>query len=655
MKTLGATLILSLSLAACGGGGSLPNGSVVNSPGGPPPSPPPLVNVKVTVTVPPHTKGHAINPNYISVNTESLVIQLASVNGQGVSGVNPTTINTLARSHDCKSGSGGTVCTATTKGSPGDDVFAVTTYDGTNATGAVLSVGTVQAKISGGGGGVQVSNTLSLTLYGVIAGITLAIAPNQGKRGSATKGAVTLNAYDASGAQIVGPSKFATPMSLAIQGDAQNAFLLHVGGKSGTSFSIVRPTSKIELSYDGNAQASSITLAASVDGPGSNSASAPFTLHGKQPPPPVGTIYALNLGADDGLSASVTEYDGKSSGNAAPKRTLQLSSKLYARSIAVDSNSNLYVGYFDSQFGFSPSDGKPDKGNEIAVYPAGASGNQLPSAIITADKSTNTTIFPLYTAFDPAGNLVTYGATGVDGNGGNDAVIAYAPGSQGPATPAYAWAFVSPLINYAGPTGLALDSAGNFYVNGALYTSLGPKDGLFTALSSDKDNPAISPSRTIPWDATTQLNPGLTTNDAIADSGEIYIGNAVTQGSGSHTSCQGRTNIYSAGPSGGTTDVKPIRMLTLSSINTKNYTCTSQRNPLVPFFPSITLYGTLLFVADDFNNAIGAFKAGGNGTVSPILQITGSATQLNAPIALVITSVSGRTAVRPAPPTSASP
>ncbi|HYL27425.1 MAG TPA: hypothetical protein VEW74_06280 [Candidatus Nitrosotalea sp.] len=636
-------------LGGCGGS-ALPNGSVVNSPGGPTQSPPPLVSVKVTVTVPPRTKNHGVNPNYVSVNTESLVVQLASVNGQGVSGVNPTTINTLARSHDCKSGSGGTVCSATTQGSPGEDVFAVSAYDGTNATGAVLSVGTVQAKISGGGGGVQVSNRLSLTLYGVIAGITLAVAPNGAKRGVPSKAAVTLNAYDASGAQIVGPSKFATAMSLAIQGDAQNAFLLHVDGKSGTSFSILRPTSKIELSYDGNAQASSITLAASVDGPGSNNASAPFKLHGKQPPPPVGTIYALNLGANDGVNATVTEYDGKSSGNAAPKRTLQLSSKLYARSIAVDSNNNLYVGYFDNQFGFSPSNGQPDKGNEIAIYPAGASGNQQPSAVIIADKSTNTTIFPLYMAFDPGGNLVTYGATGINGINGSDAIIAYAPSSQGPAVPTYAWAFVSPLITYAGPTGLALDSAGNFYVNGALHTSLGPDYGLFVALASDKNNPAVTPSRTIPWTGITQLTPGLTTGDAIDESGEPFVATKITQGSGSHTSCQGVANVYSAGPNGGTTDVKPIRTLTLGGVFTQNPLCVAYSNPLAPFFPSISLYGTLLFVADDFNNAIDAYKASDNGNVKSSLQITGSATQLNAPIALVVTSVSGQAKARPAHP-----
>lgn len=78
--------------------------------------------------------------DYVSVNTQSLAIQLVSVNGGGVSGVNATIINTTAHARGCKVEAGGTVCTATTSGSPGQDVFAVTTYASTNATGSALSV-----------------------------------------------------------------------------------------------------------------------------------------------------------------------------------------------------------------------------------------------------------------------------------------------------------------------------------------------------------------------------------------------------------------------------------------------------------------------------------------------------------------------------------
>lgn len=633
-------MMIASLLAACSGGGGLPNGSVVNSPGGgPTQSPTKLVNVKVTVTIPAPTKQHRIRPDYVSPNTQSLVVTLSSVNGDGVTGVNPTTINTVPRSHGCKAGPDGTICTATASGSPGDDVFAVTTYAGTNATGAVLSVGTVSAKVSGNNSSVAISNQLSLTLDGVIASLKLSLSPNEGRRGKAMRAGVALTAFDATGAQIVGASNFTTPISLEIEGDPQHAFALHDPGRSGELLSIVKPSSSITLSYDGNTEASSITVQASVDGPSSIIATSPFKLHGKQPPPPPGTIYALNLGANDGQSATITEYSGKASGNAPPARTLQLDSKLYARSIAVDASGNLYVGYFDSPTGFSLSSGAPDKGNEIAIYSPGASGNAQPSAYITADPSTKTAIFPLYMASDSSGDLVTYGATSVDGNGGNDAVLIYAPGSHDAAPPASAWGFYSPTLRYAGPTGLALDSSGNFYVNGALHSTLGPQYGTYIVPAADDNNPVATPSRTIPWGATTQteLIPGFTTNLALDTSGEIFIANSIYSGSG-YPPCQGRVNVFAAGTTGGTTNVPPLRVLTLGTVLTTNSGCLSQSNDLEPFFPALTLYGSTLFVADDFNSAIDAFSSSGNKTVQPSLRIEGSSTGLNAPIAVVVTS-----------------
>ena len=633
------------SASACSGTPGTPQGPVVGYPGNPGPPPTKLVNVKVSVTIPPAAKRHGLRPGYVSSNTASLVIQLASVDGSSVTGVNATTIETLPKSRGCKTNGSGTVCTASATGSPGGDVFAVTTFAGTNATGAVLSVGSVSAKIGSGGGGVPITNELSLALAGVIASLKLALSPNEAKRGDATTSQATLNAYDATGAQIVGPSDFEAPIALTVQGDTSGAFVLDAPGASGSQISIRKPTSGIALKYDGNRQASSVTIQASVAAPSAPSARAPFTLRGKQPPPPVGTIYALNLGSNDGKSATITEYDGNASGNAAPVRTLALSSKLYARSIAVDSSNNLYVGYFDTTLGFEPSTGLPDAKNEVAIYAAGASGGDQPTAVLTADKSTKTTLFPLFISFDPAGDFVTFGATSVDGNTG-DAVLTYAPGSSGPAAPIHGWNFGSPSIAYAGPTGFALDSSGNFYVNGALHTTLGPSYGLFVATAANVGNPDASPARTVPWDSTTQLTPGLTTLVALDASGEPFVANATVAGTSGSTACQARANVYAAGASGGTTDNPPLRVLVLAGILAQSPYCDSPRDPRVPYFPSIALYGTSLFVADDFNDAVAAYPSGAKGAVKATLRIAGAATGLDAPIALVITSVSDRAKAR---------
>ena len=88
------TVFLVAALAGCGGSGTFPGGSVVNSPGGGGGQPTQLVDVKVTVTIPARSKQHGMRPDYISANTQSLVIGLTSVDGKSVTGVNPTTIST---------------------------------------------------------------------------------------------------------------------------------------------------------------------------------------------------------------------------------------------------------------------------------------------------------------------------------------------------------------------------------------------------------------------------------------------------------------------------------------------------------------------------------------------------------------------------------
>jgi hypothetical protein len=643
---LAFTLAFSTITIACGGTNT-PFGPIVGFGGGGDPPPIRLVGVRLTVTIPP--LGSGPRANYLSTTPQSLEIELVSVDGKGVSGVNPTTMNTVPKGRGCKLQGREVVCSATISGSPGHDVFAVSTYAGADATGQVLSVGSVNATVSSGGGGLGISNRLSLALDGVIASLKVSLDPAKGKRGERMTSRVSLAAYDGAGAEIVGPSDYLEPITLAIQGDSNRAFRISDGKRSGDALSIVKPTAGITLAYDGNTQASPVAVQASVSGPSGITASANFSLSGKPPPPPVGTIYALNLGSNGGRSATVTEYDGKAQGNAAPARTLSLSSKLYARSIAVDSSGDLYVGYFDNEYGFSAGTGLPDSHNEIAIYASGASGNAQPKAEIEADKKTKTALFPLFIDFDSTGRMVTFGATTVDKNTG-DAVLTYAAGSTGPAAPQHGWNFYDPDITYAGPTGLALDSNGNFYVNGALHTSLGPSYGLFVASAADIGNPAANAARTIPWDSTTGLQPGQTTEVALSTSGEIFVGNAVTQGSGSSTSCQARVNVFAAGAGGGKTDSPPLRVLTLDGISTDNSECTSSRDSLVPFFPAITLYGPTIFVADDFNNAVAAFAADASGTVKPSLRIAGSATELNAPIALVITSASGGAKPRPAYP-----
>ena len=180
--------------------------------------------------------------------------------------------------------------------------------------------------------------------------------------------------------------------------------------------------------------------------------------------------------------------------------------------------------------------------------------------------------------------------------------------------------FASPTLRYAGPTGLALDSIGNFYVNGALHSTLGStvrtlrRPGL--AMTTI---PRLIRRARFRGTATTKPSsfPGSQrTSRSIAAARSSSANVSMLSTGSSYPPCQGRVNVFAAGATGGTTDVHPLRVLTLGTALTTNSSCAlaiairSSRS-----FPSLTLYGSSLFVADDFNNAIDAFSSSGNRTV----------------------------------------
>jgi hypothetical protein len=256
-------------------------------------------------------------------------------------------------------------------------------------------------------------------------------------------------------------------------------------------------------------------------------------------------------------------------------------------------------------------------------------------------KSTaNTTIYPIFIAFDPLGRLVTYGATNVDGNTGN-AVMTYAEASKGGSKtdPEYAFAFQSPTLYYPGPTGLTIDAANNFYLNGTFKSGFGSAYGMYVNLAANIGKPDAQPSRLIAWNKTTKLSAGFTSDVALDKSAEIFIANYVKTGSGSSTTCQGATNVYGAGASGSGSGDSPTRILTLDQVQTQGTDCTNTFSPLLFYYPEIVIYGgSSLFAADPFNDAVAEYSANApNGPTKPILRIAGSATELEAPVALVIT------------------
>jgi hypothetical protein len=622
--------MLAILVAGCGGTPNTPSGSTVNSGGSPATPPPQLIGAAVIVSVP-RASHAARRAHYVSPRTQSVAIAIASASGIGISNGKATTIDVGPHAAGCKTTAKSIVCSGAVDAVPGDDVFNVTTFAGPDGTGPVLSAGTVEAPVSSSGGSVAVS-PLSLTLDGIPAALKLAIVPSSAKIGTPGNAKVALTAYDAAGAAIVGASDFATPVTLSIQGDAVGAFTLHAGTSSGSTLAIESPAQAIELLYDGNKSATGVTLQAAIAGSGGSSATATFALRGTVPPPVAGEIYALNIGSTGAPGGTVTVYHANASGNAAPIRSLTLDAKLYPQSIALDAQQRLYVGYTETPSGVNIANGSPEPGNEIAIYAAGATGSAAPVATLAADAKSGTTLFPVAMAFDGQGELVTYGATNVDGNTGSDAALIYAAGASGAVAPADAWGFASPYFYYPGPTGLALDAGGNFYVAGTLKTSLSPQSGVYVAAAADRSTPNATAARILPWDSGTGLFAGEAGQIGLDASGEIYVANFTRVSGG----CQAQSSVYAAGATGGTTDVPPLRTATIAGLLTTNPLCTNPDSVLAAHFPALAIFGAFAYAADDFDNAIAVFSTGSSGRVTPKQTISGSATNLNAPIGLAI-------------------
>ncbi len=143
-------------LVGCGGGGG--GGSTAVVPG---PAAPPAVQaqgtatVRFTLTVPSTAASAARQTKTISPSTQSV--------GIVVNGSTKQVFAAMPTSPGCAAGSGGTTCTFTVAAPVGSDTFVVTTYSGTNGTGAALDQMTMIQAVTNG-----VNPAVAVTLGPVI-------------------------------------------------------------------------------------------------------------------------------------------------------------------------------------------------------------------------------------------------------------------------------------------------------------------------------------------------------------------------------------------------------------------------------------------------------------------------------------------------------
>ncbi len=197
------SLAVLVALSACSGGGSAVSSlpSVPASPG----TASSLQRITLSVKIPAAASGTATanhrRPLYVSTATQSAVI--------AVNGGTPVIVNLAANSANCVAVAGGRTCSASVSAPVGVDTFAESLFASTDGSGTALSRNTTTATIVAGK-----ANVVSLTLDGVVAGITLTLANASPTVGTASTIGLTVSALDASGATIIGNDPFANPIAL---------------------------------------------------------------------------------------------------------------------------------------------------------------------------------------------------------------------------------------------------------------------------------------------------------------------------------------------------------------------------------------------------------------------------------------------------------
>ena len=166
----------------------------------------------------------------------------------------------------------------------------------------------------------------------------------------------------------------------------------------------------------------------------------------------------------------------------------------------------------------------------VTIYPPGADGDVSPIGII--EGSGTSLVFPNCLALDAAGNIYV--------NNRYNYITYYPAGTTGDASPTRTIA--GSLTKLDLPTQVAVDSSQNIYVAN--------DDGNSATVYAAGANGNVAPIQDIHGGRTTIAGPFGT---AVDGDGNIYVANIYSKGA---KSIQGRVTVYAAGSNG---NVRPIR------------------------------------------------------------------------------------------------
>jgi hypothetical protein len=280
-----AALLLGTLLAACGGGGG--GGSTAAAPVVVATSSAATTSATFSLTIPAAAIGTATAraAQSVSPGTKSFVIALTSVNGVASS----TSIETDLTSPACAATSSGTTCTVQLVAPAGTDIFAVTLYAGTGATGAVLgSVTTPETVVANG------SNRIALAVNGVIATLHLFLIASGSVIGSAQTATAYVVALDATGAEILLPGAYTAPITVTSSDSTGHVLVAVDGGTPAASVQLASPQDALTVVFNGTGNAQAVTLTAAAAGV--TSATATYTVTGSPPTATPASVTFAQLG-----------------------------------------------------------------------------------------------------------------------------------------------------------------------------------------------------------------------------------------------------------------------------------------------------------------------------------------------------------------------
>lgn len=299
----------------------------------------------------------------------------------------------------------------------------------------------------------------------------------------------------------------------------------------------------------------------------------------------------------------VTAYPVGSKGDVAP---IALTTDMAAPSgIARDASGRIYVTNSAT--------------NTVTVYPANASGNVPPLAVIGGSKTRLSS--PAAIALDASGKI--YVANSAEKS--KDSITVYPPLATGTGilneAPVATIAGSNTLLD--NPSGIALASQGDIYVANELRVHF--VEGKRYDVGRLTVYPAGSNGNVTPVAAISGTGTGLAYPDGIAldSDGNIYVVNFYTANVDSNLEYDGSITIYSAGANG---DASPIVIIAGDN--------TGLAQPQGLALDS----GGNLYVAD---GSINVYSAGSSGNVFPAASIGGAGTGLAGPIGIALDSGGG--------------